>query len=416
MTLLDDSPAPAPAPSRPAIKGNPWRPTFRGTALVTRIELARRRPSAKGWVFYSLVVAAIVGIGVLLAVVTPEGKTSIPMELVLVLVLGAGMLIAPSLAATSINGDSSEGVLAPLQMTRLTAGDLAIGKLLASWFIAFAVLLTMTPFLVYAFVRSGWRWDELLIVIGVILFAVLTATAIGLAWSAIAARAVASVSLAHLTTGFLLLGTLLGFAFAQPLVSETVVNTQRYIDWERLPADQQQAVDDFWMTGDASELDVDALVCREDTWEYGVAHTDQIAWLLLANPVVMIGEVSPIVNPETWEDDGRAAPGLFAEMHRNVSEARMGPSPSQLEGDAWDECADIAAQVANDGRPSAEQEAEWQAEQEEWEARYEESATYDRAPWIGLGVQGFLLLGSIWIVIRRLRVPYKKLSTGSRVA
>ena len=151
-----------------------------------------------------------------------EVKTSVPLELVLVLVLGVGFLIGPSLSATSINGDSGEGVLAPLQMSRLTAGDLAFGKLLASWAVSLAALITMTPFLVYAFTRSGWHLSELLSVLGMILFMVLMATAIGLAWSAIAARAVASVSLAHLTTGVLVLGTLLVFAFTMPLVTETV--------------------------------------------------------------------------------------------------------------------------------------------------------------------------------------------------
>ncbi|WP_062383289.1 hypothetical protein [Demequina iriomotensis] len=409
MTVLDDSPAaapqPAPASSRRPAKGNPWHPTVRGTLLVTQIELLRRRPTVKGWIFYGLLLAAILGLGVLLAVVSGDEKSSTPMELVLVLVLGAGMLIAPSLAATSINGDSSEGVLAPLQMTRLTAGDLAFGKLLASWLIAFAVLLTMTPFLVYAFTRSGWHVGELIVVIGVILLVVLTSTAIGLAWSSLAARAVASVSLAHLTTGALLLGTLLAFVFTQPLVSETVTDQSRYIDYEALTDEQREAYD----TWDWSEVDPSTLPCRapDDPYEYGVPHTERTAWLLLANPVVLIGESSPIISFETWEEDGRAAPGLFAEMHRWVSDSRVGPSESDLAGEQWDECAMLVAdqngEVYNGGGG-------------DWEAEQEANSVYPRAPWIGLGVQGVLLAGAMWIVVARLRVPYTKLRQGTRVA
>ncbi|MDN4475258.1 hypothetical protein QQX09_05215 [Demequina sp. SYSU T00192] len=422
MTLIDDKPAPAEAPepagassARPSIKGNPWLPTPRGVWLVTGIELRRRRPTVKGWVFYGLLVAAILGLGILVAAVSPEEKTSTPLEMVLVLVLGAGMLIAPSLAATSINGDSSEGVLAPLQMTRLTAGDLALGKLLSSWFIAFAVLLTTTPLLVYAFSRSGWHWDELLTVLGAILLVVLTSTAIGLAWSAIAARAVASVSLAHLTTGFLLLGTLLTFVFVQPLVSEDVANTYAYPDYEQMTPEQQQALDHAYETGDFSELDVASLACIEETSTYGVPHTERIAWIVLANPVVMIGEVSPIVSPLTYEEDGRAAPGMFAAMHSSVSGWRIGPDEEQLTGDSYDECANLEALAAGQDPYADEQysDEEWQAQ---WEAEQERSATYDRAPWIGLGVEAALLLGSVWIVVARLRVPYKKLRAGSRVA
>ncbi|WP_062518944.1 ABC transporter permease [Demequina silvatica] len=407
MTLVDQNPAPSAAPDpasspRPRVKGNPWLPTPSGVWLVTGIELRRRRPTVKGWIFYGLLLAAILGLGILLAVVSGDEKTSMPMELVLVLVLGAGMLIAPSLAATSINGDSSEGVLAPLQMTRLTAGDLALGKLIASWVIAFAVLLTMTPFLVYAFTRSGWHWDELLTVIGVILLVVLTSTAIGLAWSSLAARAVASVSLAHLTTGALLLGTLLAFVFVQPLVSETVKDTSSYVDYEALTEEQLYAYENW----DWSEVDPATLPCvtSQDQWEYPVAHTEQIAWLLLANPVVLIGESSPIISYDTWEEDGRAAPGLFAEIHRAVSDARIGPSEADLAGQQYDECAMLVA------------EANGERYDDGWEDQQEVNSVYPRAPWIGLGVQVLLLIGSLWIVIARLRVPYKKLRQGTRVA
>ncbi|WP_061963379.1 ABC transporter permease [Demequina aurantiaca] len=373
-----------------APRGNPWWPSWRGVGLVTRIELTRRRPTTKGYIFYGILVAAILGLGILVAALAPPGKTSTPMELVLILVLGAGLLIAPSLSSTSINGDSSEGVLAPMQMTRLTAGDLALGKLLASWLFAVAVLITTTPLLVYAFSRSGWHWYELIAVLGAILFAVLTFTAIGLAWSALAARAVASVSLAHLTTGFLVLGTLVIYAFAMPLVSENVTVTDRYVDYGTLTPDEQEAYE-------AGELDYSTVQCTEQTYETSVVHTDTIAWLLLLNPVVVIGEAAPVVNPNTYEEDDRAAPGAFALMHQAVGGAQLGSQGAPL---GYDECGDPNSQAWSD----------------QWDQQQEEQALFPRNPWLGLALQAVLLVGAMGIVIRRLRVPYKKLRAGTRVA
>lgn len=401
---------PATASSPPPRRGNPWRPTLRGVALVTRIEVMRRRPSGRGWVVYVLLAAVILALGVTVSVLSPAGLTSTPLEIVLVMVLGAGMLIAPSLAATSINGDSSEGVLAPLQMTHLTAGDLAFGKLLASWLVCVAVLVTMTPFLVFGFARSGWQWHELLAVLAAIMLVVLVSTAIGLAWSSVAARAVASVSLAHLTTGALLLGTLALFFFTQPLVSESVTATSRYVDWEQLTQEEQEALDQAHRTGDYSEIDVEALACREESWEISVAHTERTAWLLLINPVVMIGETAPLVSVPSWEEEGRAAPGLFAQMHRAVSGAREGPREAAATGSNWDECAELAMQAASGEDGGAVM------PDDPWAEEQEANSVHPRAPWLGLGIQAALLLASMWCVVRRLRVPYTTLRSGTRVA
>ncbi|WP_062200321.1 ABC transporter permease [Demequina salsinemoris] len=410
MTTTETSPNPT--VTAPARKGNPWLPTLHGTFLVTRIELLRRRPSTKGWIFYGILLAAILGLGILVSVLSTAEKTSTPLELVLVLVLGAGMLIGPSLSATSINGDSGEGVLAPLQMTHLTAGDLAVGKLLSSWFVAFAVLVTTTPFLVYAYARSGWHLGELLLVLVVILFLVLTATAVGLAWSAIAARAVASVSLAHLTTGVLVIGTLVLFAFTAPLVSDTMTETDRYVAWDELSDEQSTALEDAYNTGDFSAVDPDALVCDEETYEYGIAHTERTAWMVLINPLVVIEEVSPLVNPLTFEEDGRAAPGIFANVHQMVSSARIGPTEADAQMMEYDECADIATMASGDDE-SADG---GNAYQDTWEQQQEEQAMYPRTPWLGLGLQVLLLVGAMAIVTHRLRVPYRTLRTGTRVA
>lgn len=427
------------AVSPPARKGNPWLPTLRGVSLVTGIELRRRRPTGKGYVVYGALFAVVVAICILAAMVSPDELTSINLELVLVMVLGVGMLIAPSLSATSINGDSTEGVLAPLQMTHLTAGDLAFGKLIASWFVSVIALAALSPFLVFAYLKSGWHLHELAITIGAILLVVLAFTAVGLAWSALSARSIASVSLAHLTTGLFAIGTLVLYTVMGVLVADTHTTTNRSLDYNRMTEAQNEALDKAYMTGDFSELNADDYVCVTETWDYSMVRTNEIVWLLLANPVVMIGETAPIVDPQTWEEDGRAAPGLFAEMHSMVAGARLGPyaNPYNITqvstAPEWDDCADLAEEIArsqsselddadaqDDESARADEEAQWQAEWEEQQRLYDEyaqkRANLERAPWIGLGVQILLLVGSMVLVIQRLRVPYKKLRSGTRVA
>lgn len=418
--------------SPPARKGNPWLPTFSGVKLVTGIELRRRRPTGKGYVLYGILFAVVVAICILAAVVSTDELSSVNLELVLIMVLGVGMLIAPSLSATSINGDSGEGVLAPLQMTHLTPGDIGVGKLIASWFVSVLALAALSPFLIFAYLKSGWHLHELAITIGAILLVVLAFTAVGLAWSALSARAVASVSLAHLTTGFFAIGTLVLYAVVGILVSDTYTSTSRYVNWENLTAEQSQALDHAYMTGDYSELNPDDYTCRTEEWDYSVVRTNEIAGLLLVNPVVMISETAPIVDPETWKEDGRAAPGLFAEIHSLVAGARLGPMEDPYNSNdisetvEWDECAEIAAGVASatengfdevaHEQEMAEQEQQW-AEEEERIAEYNQKrANLDRAPLIGIALQVVLLVGSMAFVIQRLRVPYKKLRSGTRVA
>ena len=408
--------------SPPARSGNPWLPTFRGVSLMTRIELRRRRPSTKGYVFYGILFAIVIAICIAAAVFAPQELSSVNLEIVLVMVLGVGMLIAPSLSATSINGDSGEGVLAPLQMSHLTAGDIAVGKLLASWVVSVVALVALSPFLIYTFLNSGWRVPEALLTVGAILLVVLTFTAVGLAWSSIAARAVASVALAHLTTGFFLIGTLIVFGVSSILVTEESPVRDQYLDWSTLDEEASDALDDAYATGDFSQLDANDYTCVDSEWPSTVTHTDQIAWILLLNPAVMITESAPVVDPVTWEEDGRAAPGVFAQIHALISEARLGPADELGDFDAYDECAELQSMIDGEPLPGSEEmtqedvDAMIAADDAEWEARQQRLANLTPAPWIGLGVQLTLLIGSMWVVIRRLRVPYKKLRSGTRVA
>jgi hypothetical protein len=349
--------------------------------------MLRRRPTRKGYIFYGLMLACIALLSILATVNAEAGKTSTPLELILIMVLGTGYLIGPSLSATAINGDSTDGVLAPMQMTRLTAGDLAFGKLLATWAVSVIALITMVPFMWYASVRSGWTGLELTTVVGVILFLVLVATATGLAWSSIAARNAVSVALTHVTSGLLGLGTLIVFAFTTPLVTQTITVTDHHPDWSQAtPAEQVDPT-----------FDASTLPCVSEQRPASWSHTERTAWLLLVNPVFVIGETSPVINPQTYKQDGRAHPGFFAFAHTNLSDARV----PQARPTGADFCKYPDSGFAG-GDP--------------WQARQDAMAVYPRQPWVGLGFSALLGVGSMIITVRRLRVPYKKLGVGTRVA
>ena len=377
---------PAASASAPR-SGNPWRPSLRGVALVARIELLRRRPTRKGYIVYGILLAFIVGLAALSAINSDGGRGSLSLELIILMVLATGYLIGPSLAATAINGDSSEGVLAPMQMTRLTAGDLAFGKLLATWGITLLALATTSPFLWFAFTRSGWHGDELAVILGVILLMVLSTTAIALAFSALVARPSISVALTHLVSGFLGIGTFIVFAFSAPLVSQTFVIDVTDRDTSGMTEEQ-------WAD---QSFDFASLPCVTTEQEVTIQHTDRIAWMMLINPAVVMAEFSPVIDPETAKAEGRAEPGLFAMLHQNVSDMRLGPNtPTDLDWCAFPEDGGSGAMT--------------------WEERQLATLTYPPMPWPGFALAVGLGAVAMVLVVHRLRVPYKKLRAGTRVA
>ena len=114
------------------------------------------------------------------------------------------------------------------------------------------------------------------------------------------------------------------------------------------------------------------------------SHSERTAWLLLVNPVFVIGESSPITDPETYEKDGRAKPGFFASAHQTLSDARV-PSARPTGADF---CT-YPESGYEGGDP--------------WQVRQQAMAIHPRQPWVGLGFYGLLGIGSMVITVRRLR-------------
>ena len=74
---------------------------------------------------------------------------------VVLVVLALALLVAPALAAQSVNGDRERGTLATLQVTRLRAGEIALGKLLASWGTALVFLAVTLPLALWCYAEGG---------------------------------------------------------------------------------------------------------------------------------------------------------------------------------------------------------------------------------------------------------------------
>lgn len=108
--------------------------SWHGISTVARLELRQRARASKWVVVLAIWFAVIALVSVLsyLALNDPDARSGAAMyDVVVFFVLGLGMLVVPSLTATSINGDREHGVLATLQTTLLTSADLVLGKLLA---------------------------------------------------------------------------------------------------------------------------------------------------------------------------------------------------------------------------------------------------------------------------------------------
>src|SRR4051812_2022063 len=151
---------PAEIDPRPVRARGTWSLSWSGISTVARLELRQRVRSTR-WIIVLAIWALV--LGVLTALIhyavfsdTLSGQNdternaragALMFGLIVLLVLALGSLVAPALSATSINGDRSAGVLATLQTTLLSPAEITVGKLLAAWLTALALLGVALPFI-----------------------------------------------------------------------------------------------------------------------------------------------------------------------------------------------------------------------------------------------------------------------------
>lgn len=407
-----------------------WALSLNGVRTVVELELKQRIRSRR-WIWalavWFLLIGGITTL-VILATTTmylsaggdeSTGLRPGPLAfgLITYLVLGMGLMIAPAFTATSINGDRSAGTLATLQATRLSALDLATGKLVAAWCTAAVFLVVASPFIAWSMVlgnTSGW---QVLVVFLVVLAEVAVVCAIGLGWSALISRAAGAAAMTYLSVVALAVLSLLVFGLATTLTAEPT--TQRIWGLTEQVMDQYNR-----QTEEAYQKDPDAVPppapVEKCTWferKSTVTRYDKVWWLLVGNPFVVIADAAPL--PPGASADLRRYSGLSSDPLASIRfGVRQLSMPPTLE---YDECAGYYSSLPG---YTVEWDANGNAIVRNGNGTVVSTSPVKARPvnvetpvwpW-GLGFHVLLGAGFFWVAVRRLAVPYRKLAPGTRVA
>ncbi|WP_265522955.1 ABC transporter permease [Oerskovia flava] len=376
--------APAAVPGEIAPRGD-WALSWNGVRTVATLELRQRLRSTR-WKIALVVWFVVVG-GITLLTTGAVGLLSdspgmddprtplgpLVFGIVVFFVLFLGLLVAPTLSASAINGDRNAGTLATLQVTLLTAAEIVVGKLLAAWAAALAFLVASIPFIAFALVLGGLSVVALLSTLGLLAIMLGVVCAVGLGFSALTTKTSGSAVLTYLVVGGLSIVSVVLFGLTTPLVT---VRDEPVRVWA--PAD----------TYDGLVEPTGSPQCEWRTEEQWVVHTERTWWLLAVNPFVVVADAagSPV------DDEFMGAADPLSGIRWAVREARSGPA------DEVDYCFDWYGNPVGDS-PVAE--------------RVPDSSPV--WPW-GLGVNLLLGIGGVLVAVRRLRIPHRKLPRGTRVA
>ena len=292
-------------------------------------------------------------------------------DLTLGFVLGIGLIVAPTLSATSINGDRADATLALLQATALRSHEIVVGKLLAAWLAALAFLAVAAPFLLVFTMTGGASWTALvghLLILAVSLGAV---CAIGLGLSAATARPSASAVLTYLVVTALVIGT----PIMMTLSTTAVHGKQRSIVYST----------------DYDESTNNKQVCEKDPDIYtsDIVHWERIWWMLVPNPFVALGDVS--ARAPVTDLDPRTSYSPLRELGLSVDTMRT-PQPAEM----------VSYYCGNNSHST------WDDD-----VRRPEHLVFWPATLLVLGLLGAWSLVS---ASRRLRTPVRTLARGTRVA
>jgi len=409
---------------------NAWRLSVNGLWTVTELEL-RQRIRSRRWIIALAVWFVVIGAITSLVILatsrllgvdeSPQNPGPMAFALNVFFVLGMGLIIAPTFTATSINGDRNAGTLATLQATRLSAAEIAIGKLLAAWLTALVFLVVGLPFIAWSMVMGSISLWQVVACFTVVFVLVAVVCAIGLGWSALLSRPAGSTVMTYLcVVGLTILSTFVMGMLTLMVRSEDPVRV-----WGLPPAVQdsyQAEVDRYWNDhpdGNASGLPqppFDKCAWRTETVEN--VHVERIWWITVINPFVVVADAAPL--PEA----------AYADLNKYASSTA-------------DPLAMIRLGVRTMSQPPP-------TERDDCITLYSMSGTYDVTydaggnvrvttlsgtpvnvespvkrrpvvvdspiwPW-GLGAN--LLLGAVflWVAVQRLKVPYGQLPKGNRVA
>ena len=299
-------------------------------------------------------------------------------------VLGLALLVVPALAAQSVNGDRERGTLATLQVTRLTAGDIALGKFAAAWGTSLVFLVLTLPPVIYAITQKGVPVSRTIVVTVVLALLLGTVCAISLALSAMLSRTTTSGVLAYIAVFALTLGTLITFGLV------TAVTTQEYTSSYETACPPPDSLPPN-LTPEEKQQILNKCSEAPTTYTATRSRTDRTWWLLAPNPFVVLADAAPRLAPETAaqrrEREQASARGESVQSARDVDPlGSIGNAVRDLRKHPDDN---------NQLHPAQKRKPVW--------------------PW-GLAFDVLLAAGALLVTQRRLRTPSRSLPKGQRVA
>lgn len=382
--------------------------SWHGIRTIAALELRQRVRTSRWPIVLAVWVVLIAGVTFLAYWATndPDLRSGTAMyDIVVFFVLGLSMLIVPSLTATSVNGDREHGVLATLQTTLLSPWDIALGKLLSAWAISLAFLTSAVPFLAWAWFEGGISAGRIVLSLVVLVLVLAVVCAIGLMFSTLTARPVASAVLTYLTMGALVFGTTIGFGLSAFLVTQEETQKVYGIPDSWFQNHQPPAIDpsDPNLTPEQleeikkSQVEPTRADCTTFTRRTTVAHTERIWWMLPLNPFVVVADAAP--------SQPRKNNGIYS----------SGFTPMR-----W---ISAGSRMARNGPDAVAQECDnylGQAQGESTDGTYVDplDKALETAPVWPFGL-GFLLIAGVGAGVvagQRLRTPIRRLPNGTRIA
>jgi ABC-type transport system involved in multi-copper enzyme maturation permease subunit len=325
--------------------------------------------------------------------------------IILFLVLGLAGLVAPALTATSVNGDRAAGVLATLQTTLLSAAEIAVGKLLAAWATALALLAAAIPFILWAYLEGGTSAGRLLVTVALLAVMLLVVCAMALGWSALTARTSTSAVLTYLSVVLLGLGLPMLFGVMVPLVS----SNESVRVYQSGPLNQDPTQTDPAQTDPTQTDPTTSYSCQIQVQTISRAHTERVWWLLAANPFVILADAAP--RPPAGSSYAFGDDPLTA-IRTGVREARLGPAPVEdwCTGASYTQLDPATGAQVDSAPPIPPELAAAQA-------RRNAQLNGLGVVWpFGLVADLVLAAGFVVLAILRLRAPARVLRRGTRVA
>ncbi|MCC9177273.1 ABC transporter permease [Arthrobacter sp. zg-Y750] len=275
-----------------------------GVRSVFALEM-KQRLRTRSWYVLLTVWFFVIGLVAMLTALnagSQQGQRGpVLFELMVGFVLFFGLLLAPALSANGVNGDRAAGTLAILQVTLLRPGQILAGKWLAAWVASLGFLVASVPFLLWALVLGGVRPLSALVAVVMLAVELGIVCAVGVGVSALAARPLFSIVVTYMLVALLGLGTLIAFGLSTTLTEGTV---------RASPVQYSQSV----------PFDPENYECVGEVQDMPALRTERVAWILAANPFVLVADAMPAQSGKPGVESG-----VMESISILVREAQAGP-------------------------------------------------------------------------------------------